>query len=290
MTPGMRKQYQVLNRRDFRKIIETFCPIQMIKYIQAKDKYYGEYYFESKKIYFVELDNEFFEKNSTLIQYKLAAKDQSGVSIPLEHGSCASSITSKNTTVNENRNANCYPKIQFQQGKNETCIERSMNSVLWFWLNNCTFDKPTKEKDRIKKMIGKVIKEIDIGTKNTYGKTKLKKINSILLNDNFFSCEKFPKKQKKKRKRDEEDVHFDILSEDFDKGDFTLCQLCGSDGNKNHTITITKEWIFDTNFITAMPLNEENLHKCCGQLFDTTEKKVSFVKCVVAYRYKYEVC
>lgn len=62
------------------------------------------------------------------------------------------------------------------------------------------------------------------------------------------------------------------MSEDFDKGDFTLCQLCGSDGNKNHTITITKEWIFNTNFSHAIPLNEENLHKCCGQFFDTTEK------------------
>ena len=89
----------------------------------------------------------------------------------------------------------------------------------------------------------------------------------------MFSCETFPKKQKKKRKRDVENLDSDILSEDFDKGDFTLCQLCGSDGNKNHTITITKEWIFDNNFINAMPLNEVHLHKCCGQLFDTTEKK-----------------
>ena len=290
-TAGMRMQYQALNRRDFRTIVETFCPVQKVKYLEAKDKYYGEYYFNEKKMFFFELDDEFFRKNQALITVKNTAKEKSGVSIDLEHGSSASSYISKTKEEAKKKgNTSCYPKIRYDQGKHQTCLERSMNSVLWFWMNNCTDNKPAREKERIKNKIGEVMNKIDFQTRDVFGSKKLRKVNTILQKDNLFSCEKFPKKQKKKRKRDKEDLNFNILSEDFDKGDFTLCQLCGSDGNKNHTITITKEWIFDTNFSHAMPLNEENLHKCCGQLFDTTEKKVSFEKCVLAYRYKYEVC
>ena len=287
----MRMQYQALNRRDFRTIVETFCPVQKVKYLQAEDKFYGEYYFNEMKIFFIELDEEFFHRNKALIPIKDAAKVNAGVSIDLQHGSSASSYRSKTTEeVKERGITSCYPKIRYNQGNHQTCLERSINSVLWFWMNNCTDNKPVQEKERIKKKIGKVMNEIDCETQNIFGRKKLHNVNTILQKDNFFSCEKFPKKQNKKRKRDKEDLNFNILSEDFDKGDFTLCQLCGSDGNKNHTITITKEWIFDTNFSHAMPLNEESLHKCCGQLFDLTEKKVSFEKCVLAYRYKYEVC
>ena len=157
-----------------------------------------------------------------------------------------------------------------------------------FRLNNLdSFDVPPPEKKRIQIKISKVVREIDLQCKSLLGKAKLKKINQILQQDHFFDSEKYPKK---KRNRNGECVDFDILSDDFDKGFFTICQLCGSDGNETHTVTITKEWIFDTNFLKAMPLNKQNLDRCCGQLFDTTNERVIFEKCTLAYRYKYGVC
>ena len=58
----MRMQYQALNRRDFRTIVETFCPIQKVKYLQAEDKFYGEYYFNEMKFFLLSLMMNSFVK------------------------------------------------------------------------------------------------------------------------------------------------------------------------------------------------------------------------------------
>ena len=289
-TNGMRKQYQVLTRKDFRTVIETYCPVQNISYHETGNTFYGEYYFQNRRMHFIELDDDFFQKNHALIKYKVEAKQKPGKKISLHFTSSASRSCSSISTqdIYSIENAINYPIIKYPQGSKDTCLERSVNSVLSFRQNNLyNFDQSAKEKRRIKNKIGNVIREIDLHCKRLFGKEKLNKINNILQQDHFFDCEKFPKK---KRNRNGEFVDFDILSPEFDKGFFTICQLCGSDGNRNHTVTITKEWIFDTNLLKAMPLNKQNLDRCCGQLFDTTNKRIIFEKCTLAYRYKYGGC
>ena len=37
-----------MNRKDFRTVVESYCPVKYIKYHQRQDKFYGEYFFEGK--------------------------------------------------------------------------------------------------------------------------------------------------------------------------------------------------------------------------------------------------
>ena len=185
-----------------------------------------------------------------------------------------------------------YPRIQYQQGNHETCLERSMNSVIWYWLQNTKHQRNNKSNRNTNWIIGNFLNEIDRIQIKIQSHKKISKINTILSKQGAFFVERIPKKLKGKNNknnqsvRDNEDIN--IFSETFDKGDFMLCQICGSDGNKNHTISITKNWIFDANFQYAWPLNKQNLDKCCSYLFETTIEKVSYTKCVLAYRYMYQ--
>jgi len=55
--------------------------------------------------------------------------------------------------------------------------------------------------------------------------------------------------------------------------------LQGSDGSRNHAVTIVGKWIFDSNAKSARPLNKEELSFCLGG-------KVTFVNVVVGIHYK----
>jgi len=55
--------------------------------------------------------------------------------------------------------------------------------------------------------------------------------------------------------------------------------LQGSDGSRNHAVTIVGKWIFDSNAKSARPLNKEELNFCLGG-------KVTFVNVVVGIHYK----
>ena len=48
--------------------------------------------------------------------------------------------------------------------------------------------------------------------------------------------------------------------------------LKGSDFKKDHTVVIYKNWIYDGNFKTALPLSVESLNECCS----TENKKCKF--------------
>ena len=74
MTNGMRKQYQIINRRDFRTVVESYCPVQFIKYHHGQDKFYGEYVYQEEKIHIVQLNDDFFQANQNLIKFKTNAK------------------------------------------------------------------------------------------------------------------------------------------------------------------------------------------------------------------------
>ena len=72
----------------------------------------------------------------------------------------------------------------------------------------------------------------------------------------------------KKRKR--EDMVLDFI--DYNEGDqIIMVNLIDNDGITNHFVAICNKYIFDSNFIKALPLSVDNLSICCGS---KTERKI----------------
>ena len=69
----------------------------------------------------------------------------------------------------------------------------------------------------------------------------------------------------KKRKRD--NMVLDFI--DYNEGDqIIMVNLIDNDGITNHFVAICDKYIFDSNFIRALPLNIDNLSICCGSKTD----------------------
>ena len=55
---------------------------------------------------------------------------------------------------------------------------------------------------------------------------------------------------------------------ELNKGTFwksiVICLLRGSDHSRDHIVSISHGWIFDSNLDFALPLNKESLDWCCG--------------------------
>ena len=130
-----------------------------------------------------------------------------------------------------------------------------------------------------------MIDKMDKSMKPGNMKVMFNEINKILRYAGF-TCTRYPSvRQRKKRKYQKggnvrRDV--DLLSQEFDKGDFTICQLVGSDENENHTVVINNQWIFDSTFQTTLPFNRENLDKCCR----SSDMYVRYKECKFAYVFK----
>ena len=143
-----------------------------------------------------------------------------------------------------------YPRIQFYQGKYDTCVQRSAASALSTIFRN---DKSNH--------FGDLILQISNIDKSMDGKDKINIIIQMMMRA-YFCNERFPtnpKKRYKKRKRGEikeKNDYFDILLND--KGLFTICQLSGSNSNSNHSVAITSECMFDSNDKYALPLSKES--------------------------------
>ena len=67
------------------------------------------------------------------------------------------------------------------------------------------------------------------------------------------------------------------------KGNITIANICGNHNNESHTISIVDgEWIFDSNFSHAMPLEQKYLDECCSSV---SSYPVVYEKCILAYKY-----
>ena len=55
-----------------------------------------------------------------------------------------------------------------------------------------------------------------------------------------------------------------------------LVVILGVDGKEDHCIALTKNWIFDPNFVRALPGSTESLNRCCS----SAEVSTNFVKAV----------
>ena len=261
-------------RLDFREVVSIYCAIDSVFYHKSSNTMYGVYKHNNNEISITKLSKSFIDSNN--MRRKISeCKNNPNKRFSLHHGSHKSVTEEDLTSINIVAKKNMYPEIRFYQGKYDTCLQRSVASALSTIFIN---DKSNQ--------VGDLILHINDIDKSMDGKDKINIIIQMMMRA-YFCNERFPtnpKKRYKKRKRNEikeKNGYFDILQND--KGLFTICQLCGSDSNSNHSVAITNEWIFDSNYKYALPLSKENLDKCCKS--DIGE--VCYKYCKLAYRITY---
>ena len=261
-------------RLDFREVVSIYCAVDSVFYHKTSNTIYGVYKHNKNEISITKLSKSFIDANK--LRDRISEfKNNPNVRFTLHHGSCKYKTEDDLTSDYIIAKTNMYPRIQFYQGKYDTCLQRSVASALSTIFRN---DKSNH--------FGDLILQISNIDKSICGKDKINIIIQMMMRG-YFCNERFPtnpKKRYKKRKRGEvkeKNDYFDILVND--KGLFTICQLCGSDSNSNHSVAITNEWIFDSNYKYALPLSKENLDKCCKS--DVGE--VCYKYCKLAYRITY---
>ena len=261
-------------RLDFREVVSIYCAVDSVFYHKTSNTIYGVYKHNNVEISITKLSKSFIDANK--LRDRISEfKNNPNVRFTLHHGSHKYKTEDDLTSDYIIAKTNMYPRIQFYQGKYDTCLQRSVASALFTIFRN---DKSNH--------FGDLILQISNIDKSMDGKDKINIIIQMMMRA-YFCNERFPtnpKKRYKKRKRGEikeKNDYFDILVND--KGLFTICQLCGSDSNSNHSVAITNEWIFDSNYKYALPLSKENLDKCCKS--DVGE--VCYKYCKLAYRITY---
>jgi len=261
-------------RLDFREVVSIYCAIDSVFYHKSSNTMYGVYKHNNNEISITKLSKSFIDSNN--MRRKISeCKNNPNKRFSLHHGSHKSVTEEDLTSINIVAKKNMYPEIRFYQGKYDTCLQRSVASALSTIFIN---DKSNQ--------VGDLILHINNIDKSMDGKDKINIIIQMMMRA-YFCNERYPtnpNKRYKKRKRNEikeKNGYFDILQND--KGLFTICQLCGSDSNSNHSVAITNEWIFDSNYKYALPLSKENLDKCCKS--DIGE--VCYKYCKLAYRITY---
>ena len=106
--------------------------------------------------------------------------------------------------------------------------------------------------------VEKLIKE---NTVSLGGKSLIKRTNDLMTR-NHWQVQSY-NMNSKKRKRDDTSMILDLMN--YNEGDqIMLVNLIDNDGVTNHYVAICDEYIFDSNFERALPLNIANLSICCG--------------------------
>jgi hypothetical protein len=73
---------------------------------------------------------------------------------------------------------------------------------------------------------------------------------------------------------------FDLLKYNIPSNEILLIVLLMSDGCVTHTIAVTKNWIFDSNFPFLLEYSKDSLDLCCGV-------NASFVNVYRGYRFHF---
>ena len=173
------------------------------------------------------------------------------------------------------------PRIMFRQGAKNVCLQRSVTSVLSYWTDKYI----VKTNTHVRHILERSGKDMNKISHNELYPIRI--VNNILRKAGF-SVERFPKGQKSKKKRKcnhpslalKNDVN--ILLEEFNEDCFTICQLCAGNSDTTHTVSIADNWIFDSNFEHALPLQNDSLDKCVGSDVEYTGRptayKVSYIQ------------
>ena len=102
------------------------------------------------------------------------------------------------------------------------------------------------------------------------------------MGENYLFVQSFSALSKRKRKSKNMDSNT-IIQDLFDyrEGDqIIMANLRDNDGATNHYVAICDDYIFDSNFVRALPLNEENLRICCGSKYKKNISRLWKLNCL----------
>ena len=150
------------------------------------------------------------------------------------------------------------PGIYYIQGKKNLCFQYSLLSCLVYLQRRNTIEKYRKKQlINAEKALAKTIKKL-------VGKELIQRTN-FTMGENYWDVLSFNALSKRK------DIYSSTILQDlFDyrEGDqIIMANLRDNDGATNHYVAICDDYIFDSNFVRALPLNEENLSICCGSKY-----------------------
>ena len=184
------------------------------------------------------------EKYSIIVQ---EAKDNPGIDISVR----TLAATDQDQTICSDKD----PAISYIQGKKNMCFQYGLMSTLSY------LKKKRMKKKRYPNYLAEIEKLIKKKTTSLVGKALIKRTNSLMVSNHWHvECYNMCSK---KRKR--EDVMSELI--DYKEGDqIIMVNLIDNDGVTNHFVTTCDGYIFDSNFVRALPFNIDNLSKCCGSI------------------------
>ena len=176
--------------------------------------------------------------------------------IPIPAGACCPSFIHKFPKLSRQMAALGVP-VHFQQGKRDTCLTSSLASALHFigW---------EEEANKLE----------TIGQSYVEGRADQLAMLYHIIHDIM------PRWLEPKRIRKKEALA--LLQQQHDYGTIKLCVLEGSDGSKNHAVTIFGNLIFDSNEQLALPLERHALDYCTS----TPEQASTYVSVCDGWTWK----
>ena len=179
------------------------------------------------------------------------------------------------------------PLLNCEQGKTNTCYQCGLASALHYLREHQVL---MYRKNEMPRYLRRVVPEaIQKETMNLVGKHMIGAVNRI-LNSNGWRVVNHMKERKKKNQTHIiwscADKIFRLSGEKFHE--IYICNIVNSEGNENHSITITNGLIFDSNFKRAMEFNNDNLNICAGMMVNKATRFVKFRKIMVCSAYNHQ--
>lgn len=269
MSTEFKNVYEMELAEDRHTIIRKHGTYQRLRIVQEKkgkkEKIYGIVMMDKKelladKLTYQDLRNRHLKNEVEALRN--TKRDNSWIA--LSHGKSSESIE-----VNYKKE---WPNVAFVQGKYNTCLQRSIASVLIYIRTS-------------RKLQNNTINEVILGLHNLsinkeakISKGKIAEVCVFMRQKGFF----IQKLEPKKRKHNGRIESINVLASNMDFGLFSLIQICGNDYDSNHTVVICDGWIFDSNHPKAMPLGLKYLNICCSNRM----KSILYDSCTLMYKFQ----
>ena len=269
MSTQFKNIYDMALAEDRHTIIRKHGTYQRLRIVHEsngkREKIYGIVMMDNKEILADELTyKELRRRHLNNEMEALRKTTQNNSWIALSHGE-----SSKPVHVNYDKG---WPNIAFAQGKYNSCLQRSIASVLIYIRTARKL-----ETEYINKVI-EGLNNLSINIEAKISKGKISEVCVYMRNKGFF----IQKYEPKKRKHNGRVESINVLAKDFDFGLFSLIQICGNDYDSNHTIMVCDKWLFDSNHPKAMPLSLKYLNICCS----TDMRSVLYESCTLMYKFE----
>jgi len=178
----------------------------------------------------------------------LRAKEKPGRDVSLR----TSIVKDQDKSICDTKN----PYIAYQQGKKQVCLQYCLLSTITY-LKNKTKSEKTPHHHLTLACIEKDLRKEIMGIA---GKHLIATINA-LMSKNGWLVKRYNFKTKTRKEENENDLYKRLFDANEREGfhSILLLNLMDQYGLMNHFISICDNYIFDSNFVSALTLSENNL-------------------------------